>query len=105
MKYVLGLLAVAVLGFGVSYLKVRPFKEKSSNEPEKTIKAKIISKEVKRGTNETGRSVMGYSYAINFLTEDGEELELFAYETEFGGLKEGSEGLLTYKGRYFVDFK
>ena len=39
------------------------------------------------------------------MTEEGKELELFAYEIEFGGLKEGVKGELTYKGRYFVDFK
>lgn len=105
MKYVLAILALAVFSFGVSYLKVRPFREKNTNEPEKTCKAKIISKEVKSGTNKTGRSVMGYTYTIKFLTENGEELELYAYETEFGSLKEGMEGFLIYKGRYFVDFK
>ena len=47
---------------------------------------------------------MGYSFVINFLTEDGQTLELYAYEIEFGGLKEGTRGVLTYKGRYFVDY-
>lgn len=32
-------------------------------------------------------------------------LELHAHEIEFGGLKEGMEGILTYQGRYFMDFK
>lgn len=105
MKYVLGLLVLAALCLIVSYLKVRPFKEENTNEPQKSCKAKIISKEVKSGTNKSGRSVMGYSYAIKFLTENGEELELYAYEAEFGSLKEGTEGLLIFKGEYFVDFK
>ena len=86
------------------YLRVHFFKEKPAKEPEKTVIATVVSKEVKRGTQRTGRSNGGYSYAILFLTEDGERLELYAYEVEFGGLKEGSYGLLTYKGRYFVCF-
>ena len=88
----------------VSFLKVFPFKEKTSKEPTKTVRATVVSKEVKRGTHQSGRSKGGYSYAITFMTEDGQELELFAYEIEFGGLKEGMSGELTYKGRYFVTF-
>ena len=89
----------------LSYLRVRWFLEKPSIEPEKSVTATVISKEIKSGTNETGRSVMGYSFAITFQTEDGQTLELYAYEVEFGGLKEGMHGLLTYKGRYFVEFQ
>ena len=97
--------AIILLLAGIGcYLRVRLFKEKPSKEPEKTVMATVVSKEVKRGTQRTGRSNGGYSYAIRFLTEDGETLELYAYEVEFGGLKEGARGLLTYKGRYFVCF-
>ena len=89
----------------IAYLRVLPFKEKPSSEPEKTIGATVISKEVRSGTQGSGRSMMGYSFVVNFQTEDGQMLELYAYETEFGGLKEGSAGILTYQGRYFVDFQ
>jgi len=95
------ILLLACIG---GYLRVHFFKEKPAKEPEKTVMATVVSKEVKRGTQRSGRSNGGYSYAIHFLTENGEQLELYAYEVEFGGLKEGSHGLLTYKGRYFVCF-
>lgn len=85
--------------------RILPFKEKKTKEPEKTIMATVISKEIKSGTHQSGRSKGGFSYAITFMTEEGKELELFVYEIEFGGLKEGMKGELTYKGRYFVDFK
>lgn len=88
-----------------TYAKAHWWQEKPSKEPEKTIRATAISKEVKPGTYRSGRSKGGYSYTITFSTEDGQELELFAYEIEFGGIKEGTTGMLTYKGRYFVDFK
>ena len=95
-------LAIAVVLY---CLRVRLWGEKKSKEPEKTVVATVISKTVKQGTQQTGRSNGGYSYAVNFLAEDGEQLELYAYEVEFGSLKEGMRGLLTYQGRYFVRFE
>ncbi len=88
----------------IFYLRVRWFMEKPTTEPEKTVMATVASKEVREGTNRSGRSMMGYSFVVNFQTEDGQTLELYAYEIEFGGLKEGMKGMLTYKGRYFVSF-
>ena len=87
------------------WLRVRLWGEKKTKEPEITVMATVVSKEVKRGTQRTGRSNGGYSYAVHFLTEKGEALELYAYEIEFGGLKEGAKGQLTYQGRYFVRFE
>ena len=88
----------------IAYLRVRPFKEKQAKEPEKTVFATVLSKEVKEGTHDTGRSNYGYSYVIHFITGEGQKLELYAYEIEFGGLRKGMQGMLTYKGRYFVSF-
>ena len=67
--------------------------------------ATVISKEIKAGTHGAGRSKGGFSYTVSFLAESGETLELFAYELEFGSLKEGVRGLLSYQGRYFVRFQ
>lgn len=89
----------------VAYLKVRWFAEKPSPEPETSVNAVVLSKEVRSGSNQTGRSVMGYSFLITFKTADGQTLALYAYEEEFGSLKEGMEGILTYQGRYFVSFQ
>ena len=81
------------------------YKEKKTKEPEKIVIATVVSKEVKSGTHQSGRSNGGYSYVIKFTTEEGQEIELFAYEVEFGGLKEGMNGKLTYKGPYFIAFE
>ena len=89
----------------IFYLRVRLFQEKPSTEPERTVAATVVSKEVQEGTNQSGRSMMGYSFVVTFRTEDGQLLELFAYEIEFGGLKEGMTGTLTYQGPYFVSFE
>jgi len=86
------------------YIRVRPFCEKPSLEPKKAIVATVISKEVRRGTNRSGRSTMGYSFVINFKATNGQTLEIYAYEIEYGGLKVGMKGALTYQGRYFVSF-
>jgi len=88
-----------------AWLKAHWWQEKPSREPIRTVTAAVVSKEVKSGTGGAGRSKGGCSYVINFQTEDGEILELYAYEVEFGGLREGEQGNLTYKGRYFIDFK
>ena len=103
--------AILVLTYGsavtllVGYLRVRWFLEKPSTEPERTVAATVVSKEVKEGTNQSGRSIMGYSFVVTFQTKDGQLLELYTYEIEFGGLKEGMSGTLTYQGRYFVEFQ
>lgn len=89
----------------ISYLRVLPFQEKPSWDPIISVQATVTSKEVKSGTNSSGRSQIGYSFVVNFVTEDNRTLELYAHEIEFGGLKEGMKGVLTYRGRYFVDFK
>ena len=104
-NFILVLVYAAAAGLLVMYMRVRWFLEKPSNEPERTVAATVISKEVQEGTNRTGRSMMGYSFLVTFRTETGETLDLYAYEVEFGGLKEGMTGQLTYQGRYFVAFE
>ena len=99
--FVLYMLALMLLIF---YLYAHAFQEKPSLEPVKAVQAAVVSKEITSGTQRTGRSQMGYSFLIRFRTEDGQELKLYAYEEEYGSLKEGMEGMLTYQGRYFVDF-
>ena len=100
--FMLYLLALMVLFF---YMRVLPFREKPCYEPEQAVLATVISKEIVSGTQRSGRSQMGYSFVVRFRTEDGKDLDLYAYEEEFGSLKEGATGTLTYQGRYFVDFK
>ena len=88
----------------IFYLRVRWFMEKPSTEPERSVSATVISKEIREGTNRSGRSMMGYSFVVNFQTQEGQILALYAYEIEFGALTEGMTGTLTYQGPYFVSF-
>lgn len=103
-NFIFMLVFLSTSGLVTCYLKISWSFEKPSREVERSVIATVVSKEVKSGTNETGRSMMGYSFAITFLTEDCQNLELYAYEVEYGGLKEGMKGVLTYQGRYFVNF-
>jgi len=89
----------------LSYLRMLPFQEKPSYEPERTVEATVVSKKVQSGTHRSGRSQCGYSFVVSFQTMDGRSLELYTYDIEFGGLKEGMYGILTYRGRYYVDFQ
>jgi len=102
--YIMAVVYGAAFFLMVFYLRVLPFREKPSWEPGRSVCAAVVSKEVKSGTHYSGRSQVGYSFVVNFLTEDGRTLELYAYEIEFGSLREGMRGILTYRGRYFVSF-
>ena len=95
---------LAVMLF-IFYMYAHAFQEKPSYEPIVAIQSTVLSKEIISGTHSSGRSQMGYSFLVTFQTEDGQTLELFAYEEEFGRLKEGMTGKLTYQGRYFMDFE
>lgn len=102
----LGSLLVVGGAILIAYLKIRPFKGKKCNEAEQSTLAKVISKEVKQGTYNTGRSSgLGYSYTAKFRTSDGRELELFMCEAEFNGLNIGMKGKLTYKGNKIIKFR
>jgi len=102
-------LIVVVYGLAIMlfifYMYAHAFQEKPSHDPLKTVQAVVVSRNVVSGTHSTGRSQLGYSFVVRFQTEDGQLLELYTYEEEYGGLKEGMSGILTYQGRYFVDFK
>lgn len=96
-------LAVMVLVF---WLRIFPFREKKTKEPERTARAEVISRRVQTGANRTGRSSgMGYNYLVTFRFGDGTEKALYAHDEEYGALREGMTGNLTWKGRYFVGFE
>ena len=101
--FIVGMLALMGL---VYWLRVLPFREKKTWEPERTAKAEVINRLVETGANRTGRSSgMGYNYRILFRLEDGSEVSLYAYDHEYGALREGMTGRLTWKGPYFVRFE
>ena len=101
---ILSIVYITAAALLFAYIRARGWLETPSKEPEKSVVATVVSKDVIRGTHGAGRSIGGYSFVVNFLTEDNQALELFTYEIEFGSLKEGMHGILTYQGKYFVCF-
>lgn len=103
------LILVAVYGLSlalfVAWVRAGWAQETPTAEPERTVTATVVGKELVEGTHGAGRSSLGYSFVVRFATEDDQVLEVFAYEDEYIRLKEGAKGQLTYKGRYFVDFE
>ncbi len=105
MKTFLILLAeLSFLAF-IAWLWVRAFQEKKTKEPEQTAHARLKSREIRSGTHGTGRSKGGYTFFLTFQRNDGSTLELAAFEEEYGALREGMSGKLTWKGPYFVSFE
>lgn len=99
--------ALVIAGtFGIFWLHAFPFTQKKTRQPERTAQASVISRRVQSGNPiRSGRSAgFGYTFPMTFRLEDGEELELYAYDHEYGALREGMEGVLTWKGPYFVSF-
>lgn len=106
MKTFLIFLLFTAGALGIFWLRTFPFREKKTNEPERSASAVVVSRRIRPGNpRRSGRSHMGYTFLVTFRLDDGRELELEAYEVEYGALKEGTAGTLTWKGPYFVDFR
>jgi len=100
--FIAGILAFYAI---IYWLRTVPFRERKTSEPERTEKAVLTARQVENGANRTGRSSgMGYNYRLIFRLEDGSDLNLYAYDHEYGALREGMAGTLTWKGPYFVRF-
>lgn len=106
MKYAIYIVLMVAAAFLIAFLRAFPFTEKACKDPEQTAHGIITARRVQSGNpHRSGRSSgMGYTYLITFRLDDGRELELYAYETEYGTLREGMEGTLVWKGNYFVSF-
>lgn len=106
MEFFKSLVLVTLLCLLVFWLRTKPFREKKTKAPEKAAHATLLDRRVESGTNHSGRSSgMGYSYVLTFRTESGKQLELYAYDVEYGALREGMVGSLTWRGPYFVSFQ
>ena len=106
MKSLLNIALMIAFFFLVYWLRTVPFREKETKEPERSTKAEVISRRVQSGNPiRSGRSQQGYTFLVTFRLEDGKELELYAYDHEYGALQEGMTGSLTWKGPYFVRFE
>lgn len=102
-RTILIILAYILGALGIFWLRTFPFREKKTKAPVQTARAKLVERRVQPGNpRRSGRTMMGYSFILTFLLEDGRKLELDSYEIEYGGLREGMEGMLTWQGTYFL---
>ena len=106
MNYLTEFLLLIIAAFAVTWLRSFPFRERKTKESEKTASATVLSRRVQSGNPiRSGRSAgFGYTFLVTFRLENGTEAELYVYEEEYGSLREGMEGKLTWKGPYFVSF-
>ncbi len=104
MEKLLFFLALAVPA-AICWLWIFAFREKKTREPEQSAHARLKSRQIRSGANRTGRSKGGYSFYLIFQLNDGSVLELASHEEEYGALREGMSGKLTWKGPYFVSLK
>lgn len=104
---VLYLMGLLILALGIIWLRTFPFREKKTNEPERISRAEVISRRVQSGNPiRSGRSAgFGYTFLVTFRLENGTTLELYAYDHEYGALREGMTGKLTWKSPYYVSFE
>ena len=106
MKTILEIAGILALTGLILWLRVLPFREKKTYEPERKAKAEVVARQVETGANQTGRSSgMGYNYRILFRLGDGSQIPLYAQDHEYGALREGMTGMLTWKGPYFLAFE
>ncbi len=98
---------VFVFVVGIFYYRIaHAYSEKPSDAPQRTSHARLVNRQVvQKGSQRTGRSQgMGYNFLLTFRTDEGEQVELYSYDYEFGALREGDQGTLTWKGPYFQSF-
>ncbi len=102
---ILYILAAIAIPVGICFLWVLPFREKKSTEPQQTAPATLVTREIRRGSDRSGRSRVGFNHVLIFQLSDSRKLELYSYEEEYGALREGMAGNLTWQGRYFVNWE
>ena len=87
------------------------FRDKDDKGPKLTGHATVKSRRVGQGnyqgqapTRYQGNTRGNWNYFVTFTLSDGEEIELYAFESEYRALKEGISGQLTWQGKQFLEF-
>jgi hypothetical protein len=87
------------------------FRDKDDKGPKLTGPATVKSRRVGQGnyqgqapTRYQGNTRGNWNYFVTFTLSDGEEIELYAFESEYRALKEGISGQLTWQGKQFLEF-
>lgn len=77
---------------------------KDEKSPRLTVQAKVVSKRNHYKKRSNSMHSTSYYY-VTFEVESKDRMELRVPSNEFGYLVEGDEGILTFQGSRFLEFK
>ncbi len=87
------------------------YRDKDDKGPKLTGPATVKAHRVAQGnyqgqapTRYQGNTCGNWNYFVTFTLSDGEEIELYTFESEFRALQEGASGQLTWQGKQFLEF-
>ena len=83
---------------------MRDAKKLTSDEPEQTASATVLSRKVQRTNQITGFQESPWIYTVIFRLETKEELPLQVREEDYGQLKEETQWTITWRGKELVKF-
>jgi hypothetical protein len=99
---------IAVLFFRT----IRKHMKRNDNAPRITVPARVVAKRADisgdhfHGTvNSHIHSTMDTFYYVTFELDSRDRMELYVQDHEYGLLIEGDQGLLTFRGDAFIDFR
>lgn len=75
---------------------------RNNHAPRLTIPAEVVGKRDHRSHHRNGHST---TYYVTFQVESGDRMELHVAGSEFGLLREGDRGRLTFQGTRFLGFE
>ena len=74
----------------------------NNHSPRITVPAEVVGKRDHRSHHRGGHST---TYYVTFQVESGDRMELHVAGSEFGLLREGDRGKLTFQGTRFLGFE
>lgn len=74
----------------------------NNHSPRITVPAEVVGKRDHRSHHRNGHST---TYYVTFQVESGDRMELHVAGSEFGLLREGDRGKLTFQGTRFLGFE
>lgn len=103
-KNILG--GLCILGFAAACACYQTwvYRDKNDKGPEMTGPAVVKSHRVTQGRY-FGKAPSRWNYMATFALADGEQIELHTTEFDYGLLKDGLFGQLTWQGKTFLDFE
>lgn len=85
--------------------RVRKQVRRNDNAPRISVPARVVAKrmEVSRGRSQSNLNMT--DYYVTFELDSRDRMELFVHGHEYGMLIEGDQGVLTFQGDAFIDFR